>query len=64
MAAEITGDARPLPAFAERSAPNTMSSEKLKALGWVPGGRARLFDFLRLCLASGPGGAQVADTRR
>jgi nucleoside-diphosphate-sugar epimerase len=51
MAGEITGLARPLPVEADISRLNVMSSEKLRALGWQPGGRARLAEFLRHCLS-------------
>jgi hypothetical protein len=47
MAAGITGIAKSLPAPADLSALNVMSTAKLRALGWQPGGDARLFDFLR-----------------
>ncbi|MDN5929048.1 MAG: NAD(P)-dependent oxidoreductase [Hyphomicrobiales bacterium] len=52
MAAEITDVASPLPASADLSALNVMSCEKLRVLGWRPGGPAKLFDFLRSSLAS------------
>ena len=47
MAAEIVGHAGNLPASADRSALNVMSCGKLRALGWQPGGKARLAGFLR-----------------
>jgi nucleoside-diphosphate-sugar epimerase len=52
MAAEITGVAKPLPAAADCSTLNVMSCEKLRALGWQPGGRAKLAEFLRSSLAN------------
>jgi nucleoside-diphosphate-sugar epimerase len=51
MVAEITGVEKPLPASAELSALNVMSCEKLRALGWKPGGRAKLREYLRSSLA-------------
>jgi nucleoside-diphosphate-sugar epimerase len=51
MAAEITGMEKPLPASAERAALNVMSCEKLHTLGWRPGGRAKLAEFLQSSLA-------------
>jgi hypothetical protein len=52
MAAEITRIARPLPACADISTLNVMSCEKLRALGWQPGGQAKLAEFLRSSLAN------------
>jgi nucleoside-diphosphate-sugar epimerase len=51
MAAEITGIEKPLPASAELPVLNVMSCEKLRALGWQPGGQAKLAEFLRSSLA-------------
>jgi nucleoside-diphosphate-sugar epimerase len=47
MAGAINGRAENLPAGADRSALNVMSSEKLRELGWRPGGREKLAEFLR-----------------
>jgi nucleoside-diphosphate-sugar epimerase len=49
-AAQIIG-AGNLPAAADPSTLNVMSCEKLRALGWGPGGRDKLFDFLQSSLA-------------
>jgi hypothetical protein len=38
---------KPLPASAELPVLNVMSCEKLRALGWQPGGQAKLAKFLR-----------------
>lgn len=51
MAADITGVGKSLPAAAERAALNVMSCGKLRALGWRPGGHAKLAEFLRSSLA-------------
>jgi nucleoside-diphosphate-sugar epimerase len=56
MVGEITGPAGPLPPAADRSALNAMSCEKLRALGWRPGGRAKLAGFLREWLAANESG--------
>jgi nucleoside-diphosphate-sugar epimerase len=50
ISARITGLARPLPAPADVSGLNVMSCEKLRALGWRPGGRDKLLDYLRSSL--------------
>jgi nucleoside-diphosphate-sugar epimerase len=42
-----TGCPHPLPPAAEAAAFKTMSTEKLRALGWVPGGRERLAATIR-----------------
>ncbi|MGN6465848.1 MAG: NAD-dependent epimerase/dehydratase family protein [Rhizobiaceae bacterium] len=47
MAGEIVGHAGGLPAASDPSALNVMSCEKLRALGWRPGGKAKLAGFLR-----------------
>jgi nucleoside-diphosphate-sugar epimerase len=52
MVGEITGVAKPLPAAADCSTLNVMSCEKLRALGWQPGGQAKLAEFLRSSLAN------------
>jgi nucleoside-diphosphate-sugar epimerase len=52
MVGEITGVAKPLPAAVDPSTLNVMSCEKLRALGWQPGGRAKLAEFLRSSLAN------------
>jgi nucleoside-diphosphate-sugar epimerase len=51
LTSEITGVERPLPPSAEPSTLNVMSCEKLLALGWKPGGWAKLREFLRSSLA-------------
>jgi len=52
MVAEISNGQGNLPAIADRSTLNVMSCEKLRALGWQPGGRAKLAAFLRKWLAA------------
>jgi nucleoside-diphosphate-sugar epimerase len=52
MVGEITGVAKPLPAAADCSTLNVMSCEKVRALGWQPGGQAKLAEFLRSSLAN------------
>jgi nucleoside-diphosphate-sugar epimerase len=51
MAARITGLSHPLPARADVSRLNVMSSGKLRTLGWRPGGRGKLAEFLRESLS-------------
>ncbi len=52
MAGAITGTERRLPKQADLSALNVMASEKLRALGWRPGGDAALEEFVRNCLTA------------
>ena len=42
MVKELTGSPRPLPARADAAAINSMRTDRLRALGWVPGGEALL----------------------
>jgi nucleoside-diphosphate-sugar epimerase len=50
MASAIAGIDMPLPAAADLSRLDVMSCDKLRALGWRPGGRAGLAAFLRAAL--------------
>ena len=44
---EETGSTNPLPPVADGSSLNVMAMEKIRALGWQPGGAALLREFIR-----------------
>lgn len=52
IAAGATAISHPLPPRADPASLHVMSSEKLRALGWRPGGQTKLHDFVRASLTS------------
>lgn len=56
IVSDITGNRHPLPSQADHTATNVMATEKIRALGWQPGGFAALERFVRSQVARGTPG--------